>query len=159
MLAGNPEAAASTLRDSYATLEEMGERGFLSTIAGFLAQALCAQGEYDEAEHFSRVSEAAAAPDDVMSQVLWRTARAKVQAQRGDAEAAETLAREAVELAEGTELLNTQGDALVDLATVLTATGRREEALVAAEAAAERYEQKGNRPSLERARRLAGELA
>ena len=40
MLAGNPEAAASTLRESYATLEEMGERGFLSTIAGLLAQAL-----------------------------------------------------------------------------------------------------------------------
>ena len=58
----------------------MGERGFLSTIAGFLAQALCAQGEYDEAERFSRASEAAAAPDDVMSQVLWRTARAKVRA-------------------------------------------------------------------------------
>ena len=159
MLAGNPEAAASTLRTSYATLEQMGERGFLSTIAGFLAHALCAQGEYDEAERFSRASQAAAAPDDALSQVLWRTARAKVQAQRGDAESAETLAREAVQLAEGSELLNTQGDALLDLATVLTAAGRREEALTAAEAAAERYEQKGNRPSLERARKVAGDLA
>ena len=86
-----------------------------------------------------------AAPDDVMSQVLWRTARAKVRAERGDAESAEALAREAVRLAEGTELLNTQGDALLDLATVLTAAGRREEALAAAEEAAQRYEQKGNR--------------
>jgi ATP/maltotriose-dependent transcriptional regulator MalT len=159
MLAGNPEAATSALRESYATLEEMGERGFLSTIAGFLAQALCEQGEYDEAERFSRVSEAAAAPDDMMSQVLWRSARAKVHAQRGDAESATSLAREGVRLAEDGELLNTQGDALLDLATVLTAAGRREEALAAARAAAERYEQKGNRPSLERARAVAAELA
>jgi tetratricopeptide (TPR) repeat protein len=159
MLAGNPEEAASTLQESYTTLESMGERGFLSTIAGFLAHALCAQGEYDEAERFSRASEAAAATDDVLSHVLWRTARAKVRAERGDAERAETLAREAVRLAEATELLNTQGDALLDLATVLTAAGRREEALTAVEAAAGRYEQKGNRPSLERAREVAAELA
>jgi tetratricopeptide (TPR) repeat protein len=159
MLAGNPAEAASTLQESYTTLESMGERGFLSTIAGFLAHALCAQGEYDEAERFSRASEAAAATDDVLSHVLWRTARAKVRIQRGDAEGAETLAREAVRLAEGSELLNTQGDALLDLATVLTAAGRQEEALTAVEAAAERYEQKGNRPSLERARVVAAELA
>jgi predicted ATPase/class 3 adenylate cyclase len=159
MLAGNPDAASSTLRASYITLEQMGERGFLSTIAGFLAHALCAQGDYGEAERYSRASEAAAAPDDVLSQVLWRASRAKVRAQRGDAEGAETLAREAVRLAEDTELLNTQGDALLDLATVLTAAGRREEALAAADAAARRYEQKGNRPSLERARELASELA
>ena len=158
MLAGNPEAAAKALRESYATLEQMGERGFLSTIAGFLAHALCAQGEYGEAERFSRASEAAASADDIFSQVLWRTARAKVRAQRRD-EGAEALAREAVELAEGSELLNAQGDALLDLATVLTAGGRREEALAAAKAAVERYEQKGNRPSLERARALAGDLA
>jgi tetratricopeptide (TPR) repeat protein len=94
-----------------------------------------------------------------MSQVLWRTARAKVQAQRGDAESATSLAREAVRLAEDGELLNTQGDALLDLATVLAAAERREEALAAAEAAAERYERKGNLPSLERARELARELA
>jgi predicted ATPase/class 3 adenylate cyclase len=159
MLAGNPEEAANRLHESYTTLESMGERGFLSTIAGFLAHALCAQGEYDEAERFSRASEAAAATDDVLSHVLWRTARAKVRAERGDAERAETLAREAVRLAEATELLNTQGDALLDLATVLTAAGRREEALTAVEAAAERYEHKGNRPSLERAREVAAELA
>jgi tetratricopeptide (TPR) repeat protein len=159
MLAGNPEAAASTLRESYTTLEQMGERGFLSTIAGFLAHALCALDEHDEAERFSHASEVAAAPDDVLSQVLWRTARAKVRAQRGDAEAAEALASEAVRLAEGTELLNTQGDALLDLATVLTTAGRREEALKAAESAAARFEQKGNRPSLDRARETAGELA
>ncbi len=159
MLAGDPEAAADTLRASYATLEDLGERGFLSTIAGFLAHALCALGEFEEADRFSRAGETAASPDDVLSQVLWRTARAKIQAEGGDAERAEALAREAVRLAEATELMNTQGDALLDLASVLARSSRREDALVAAEEAARRFEQKGNRPSLARARALARELA
>ena len=55
----------------------------------------------------------------MISQVLWRTARAKIRAESGDTEGAEALAREAVRLAEATELLNTQGDALLDLASVL----------------------------------------
>ena len=60
---------------------EGGERAYLSTIAGFLAHALYAEGKDEEAERFSRESEEAAAPDDVLSQVLWRTARAKILAQ------------------------------------------------------------------------------
>jgi predicted ATPase/class 3 adenylate cyclase len=158
MLAGNPAAATRTLRESYATLERMGERGFLSTIAGFLAQALYAQGEYDEAERFSRVSEAAAASHDVPSQVLWRSSRAKIRARRGEVEEAEALARAAVGIAEATDLLNTQGDALSDLAEVLALAGRGGEAAAALEQAALRYERKGNRSSLDRALRAAGEL-
>ena len=158
-LAGDPASAVGTLRASYATLEELGERGFLSTIAGFLAHALYALGEVEEADRFSRAGEAAATPDDVLSQVLWRTARAKVRAESGDAEGAEALAREAVRMAEATELVNTQGDALLDLASVLAHDSRRTDALAAAEEAARRFEQKGNRPSLARARALARELA
>ena len=102
MLAGNPEAAASTLRESYATLEEMGERGFLSTIAGFLAQALCEQGEYDEAERFSRASEAAgrAGRRDVAG-ALAHSSRKGAGRSVETPKAPTTLAREAVRLAEG----------------------------------------------------------
>jgi hypothetical protein len=60
----------------------MGERGFLSTIAGFLAQALYAQGEYDEAERFSRASETAASSHDVPSQVSGGARGAKIRARR-----------------------------------------------------------------------------
>jgi len=158
MLAGDAGAAASKLRESYATLEQMGERGFLSTIAGLLAQALYAQGAYDEAERFSRAGEAAAATHDVSSQVLWRSARAKVAARRGNLEEAEALAREAVGIGEASDLLNTQGDALSDLAEVLALAGRRVEALTALEEAAGRYERKGNRTSFDRAHRVAGEM-
>src|SRR5215217_1334636 len=142
MLAGDPGAAAATLRRSYETLTEMGERSFRSTIAGLLAHALCAVGEDDEAERFSRAGESAASSEDVYSQVLWRSARAKVLARRGEGEAAEATAREAVALAERTDLLNTQADTLLDLAEVLALAGRHDEAEAAAREAAERFERK-----------------
>jgi predicted ATPase/class 3 adenylate cyclase len=155
MLAGNPEAAAAIARESYEALAEMGERSFRSTIAGLLAHALYALGDDDEAERFSRSSESAATPEDVLSQVLWRTARAKVLARRGAFEAAEAAARQAVAIAKPTDLLNTQADAWLDLAEVLALAGRADEAHAAAGEAAKRYERKGNLPSLERARRAA----
>ena len=130
----------------------MGERSFRSTIAGLLAQALCALGEDDETDRFSRVCEETAAEEDVFSQVLWRSARAKVLARRGEGDAAEAAAREAVAIAERTDLLNTQADALLDLAEVLALSGRTDEAKAAAREAAERFERKGNLPSLARAR-------
>jgi tetratricopeptide (TPR) repeat protein len=154
-LAGTPEAAIETLQASYETLEQMGERGFLSTIAGFLAQAHYAREDYEEAERFSRASADAADDDDVLSQVLWRTARAKVLARRGEVAAAEALVREALELVEATDLLNAQGDALLDLAEVLRLAGRTREAATVAQEAATRYEQKENRVSLARAREAA----
>jgi predicted ATPase len=155
MLAGDPAAAAATLRQSYESLSGMGERSFRSTIAGLLAHALCELGEDDEADQFSRACEEAAAEEDVFSQVLWRSARAKVLARRGEADAAEATAREAVAIADRTDLLNTQADALLDLAEVLARAGRSDEARAAARDAAERFERKGNLPSLERARELS----
>jgi predicted ATPase/class 3 adenylate cyclase len=155
MLAGNPAEAARALRASYTTLEQMGERGFLSTIAGFLAHALYAQEEYADAERFSRASEEAAAPDDVFSHVLWRTARAKIYARRGEFERAEALAKQALHVAERTDLLNTHADAFLDLAEVFILAGRPVDARAAAEEAARRYAEKGNVPALERARRIA----
>jgi predicted ATPase len=159
MLAGDTEEALRIMRESYATLEPMGERGYLSSAAALLAHALSAQGELDEAERFSQTSEDASAPDDVFSQVLWRSARAKIRARRGEFAEAETLGREAVALADTTDLLNTQGDTLADLAEVIALAGRPAEAIAVLEQAAERFERKGNRTSLDRVRHSARELA
>jgi predicted ATPase/class 3 adenylate cyclase len=148
MLSGDPKAASTALRKSYESLAGMGERGFLSTIAALLAHAHYAQGEYEEAEQFSRTSEDAATDNDVWSQLLWRSARAKVAARRGKFIDAVTMAREAVQIAEQTDLLNGQADVLVDLAEVLTLEGQLEEAHELLDEAARRYEQKGNLVSL-----------
>jgi ATP/maltotriose-dependent transcriptional regulator MalT len=137
----------------------MGERGYLSTSAALLAHALYAQNELDEAERFTRLSEDAAASEDVFSQVLWRAVRAKIRARRGELAEAEAMGREAVALVEKTDMLNTQGDTLADLAEVLSLAGRPAEAISVLEQAAEIFERKGNRISLERVRALARELA
>ena len=158
-IAGTPAAATQTLRLGYRTLHRMGERGLLSTVAGFLAQALYALGEYEEAARCSRASEDAAAPDDVFSQMLWRISRAKLLVRQGNHERAEALAREAVRLGEPTDLLNTRADALFDLAEVLRLGGRPEEAVTALGQAARLYEQKGNLPGLARARAFAADLS
>jgi predicted ATPase/DNA-binding SARP family transcriptional activator len=155
MLAGDPEAAARALRTSFDQLAEMGEQGFLSTIAGYLAHALYELGDDGEAERFNRAGEEAAAADDLISQILWRSARAKIQARRGDVDEALRLAHDAIDLAEATDLLNAQGDALLDLAEVLVLAGRRDEARPAAEDAARRFAAKGNVVSLGRATELA----
>jgi tetratricopeptide (TPR) repeat protein len=158
MLAGDLEAAERIARDAVATLERMGERGYLSSAAALLAHALADRGELDEAERFSRTSEDAAAADDAFSQVLWRSARAKIRARRGELAEAEALAREAVAVAERTDLLNTHGDTLADLGDVIALAGRPAEAVAALEQAAEIFRRKGNRASLERVRLAAREL-
>jgi tetratricopeptide (TPR) repeat protein len=158
MLAGNPAGAATLLQDSYDSLEAMGETGFLSTIAGFLAQSLLEQEQYDAAERFARRCEEFAAEDDVLSQVLWRSARAKVTARRGEPARAEELAREAVELIKQTEMLNTHADALIDLADVLSLDGRWEEAQARTSDAMRLYERKGNVVSFRRSQQREGAL-
>ena len=159
MLAGDLGAAERIGREAYATLERLGERGYFSTMAALLAHALTGRGELDEAERFSRTSEEAAATDDAFSQVLWRTARAKIRARRGELAQAEALGRDAVAIAEGTDLLNTRGDTLADLAEILALAGRPAEAVAVLQRAAEIFERKGNRASLERVRLAAEELA
>ena len=155
MLAGDLDAAERIAREAYATLERMGERGYLSSAAALLAHALSARGELDEAERFSRTSEEATAPEDAFSHVLWRTARAKIRARRGELVQAEALAREAVAFAERTDLLNTHGDTLGDLAEVIALAGRRHEAADVYRQAAEIFERKGNLASLGRVRLAA----
>jgi tetratricopeptide (TPR) repeat protein len=135
---------ARALRRGYESLAEMGETVVLSTIAAYLAHALYQAARYDEVEHWTRVAEHASAPDDVLSQVVWRTARAKALARRGEIPMAERLARDGVRLAKTDENPNGQAKALMDLAEVLDLAGRRDGSAQAIEQAISRYDQKGN---------------
>ncbi|HWC33059.1 MAG TPA: tetratricopeptide repeat protein, partial [Actinomycetota bacterium] len=116
-------------------------------------------GRYDEAERFTEISEAAAANDDVGSQMSWRSARAKVLAKRGTVDEAERLAREAVSLAGRTDWLNEEAKTLVDLGVVLREAERMEEAEAAIRHGIEVYERKGNLAAVDMTRALLGELA
>jgi class 3 adenylate cyclase len=155
MLAGDLAAAESELRRGYEALDRMGELAVLSTLSGYLADALYAQGRLEEAERYTRVSEEAATLDDIASQVWWRVTRAKVLAHAGDP-SAETLAREAVSLSEPTDDLFFRGRALLDLAETLSILGRADEAPPLLEEAARLAEAKGDIVTAERTRaRLA----
>ena len=157
LLAGDYRAAESQLRAGLDALEGMGDRGYLSSVAAFLAQALYGQGRLDEADDLACRAQASAAPDDFWSQLLSRGTRAKVCASRGEHEEAERYAREAVGLVAATDALDLHANALVDLADTLALAGRNEEAAACVADALGLYERKGNDVSAERARaRLAG---
>jgi tetratricopeptide (TPR) repeat protein len=157
MLAGRPAAAERRLRTGYRRLEEMGERALLATTAAMLARALNAQGRDDEADRFCEVSERTAAPEDLTTQIVWRGVRARIVARRGDPQRAEALARAAVDLSAPTDLLTIRADAFLDLADVLDAQGRVDEADAASAQAVALLEEKGCLASAERARwRRAG---
>jgi tetratricopeptide (TPR) repeat protein len=154
MMAGDPEAAERELRHGYDALEEIGERELRSTNAGALAHALYEQRRDDEALELSQISEDLAAADDVWSQSLWRAARAKVLARRDRDPLAEELAVEAVRLAATTDFLSGHGSALLDLAEVLAALGRPDEAAARIEEALALFEAKEDAASITRAERL-----
>jgi tetratricopeptide (TPR) repeat protein len=158
LLADDPAAAEVALRRGYEELEAMGERAVLSTLSAWLAEAIYAQGRYEEAEPFTRVSEAAAATEDLESQVRWRAARAKLLARRGDIERGERLAREAVALAKPTDSPNLKADALMDLVEVLCLSRRTAEARPHLSRALALYQGKGNVVSARRAEALLAGL-
>ena len=159
MLAGDAIEAERLLRREYDALERMGERSLLSTDAGYLAQALYVQGRIDEAERFARICKEAAASDDLSSQILWRTARAKVLARRGDFGQAESLAKEAVVITDRTDYVVMRADALMDQAEVMRLAGRHAEVLSILDEALRLYEAKGIIPAARHARTLLAEAS
>jgi tetratricopeptide (TPR) repeat protein len=144
MLAGDAAAAEAELRKDYRALEQMGERNYIATTAGFLAEALYAQGRYDEAWVIAKRSSEVSAADDLAAQFHWRSVTAKLLARAGRFDEAVGMAREAVAIIRRSEELDSQATALLDLGEVLHLAGNDEEAAIALEEAAALFESKGN---------------
>ena len=156
ILAGDPGAAESILRPGVETLREIGELAWMSTVAAILAEAMYAQGRDEEAEQFILVSEEGAGREDVYSQGMLGSVRAKVVARRGESIEAERLGREAVAVAESTDFLFLRAFTLTSLAEVMT-LGRETERVedVIREALAVSH-QKGFIVGADRIRKLQG---
>jgi class 3 adenylate cyclase/tetratricopeptide (TPR) repeat protein len=152
LLAGDPAAAAELGAEGCRLLEQLGDKGFLSTAAGCLGQALYALDRLDEADAWAGRAAELGASEDAATQLLWRQVRAKVLARRGEYVEAERLARAAVTIGEPTDDLNSQAEASAGLAEVLEMAGRHEEAVAEMTRARALYVQKGNVVSAERAR-------
>jgi len=158
MLAGEPSAAEQALRREYEALERIGEKYLRPTIAAELAAALAEQGRYREAEEFSRAAEELAADDDVISQALWRSTRARILAHGGDFEAAISLAQEAADLLATTEGLVRCADALMTLGEVLQQSGQRDAAANMVSEALGLYDRKGHEVAARAARTALAEI-
>ena len=153
VLAGALDVAEAELRRDEAELAALDERYYRPSIAGALARVVLLKGKLEEAEAFSKLAEEIADPEDTDPQVLWRSVRSRILAERGDGEAALRMSEEAVELARETEDVILKADALVDHSAVLSMLGRSEAASRALEAALQLYEQKGDVVSAARIRR------
>jgi class 3 adenylate cyclase/tetratricopeptide (TPR) repeat protein len=161
-LKGDHEAAAEHLRLLCDGLQAHRYRATLSTYAPRLGRSLCLLGRHDEGEPHAQLGSELGGRNDVVTQALWRQVQALVDAQHDQHTSAEQLAREAVAITERTDMLDMQGDALWDLADVLAAAGRSDEAAASLEQALTRYERKKNlamvaqvKPKLEELRKAA----
>jgi tetratricopeptide (TPR) repeat protein len=143
LLAGSAEEAAEQLRWAHDAAAAMRQSGLAASHGAHLAEALYALGRFDEADAAAVAAGSSAASDDVFTQVKWRAVHAKVLAGRGDPAAA-AHAHRAVELAATMDDLNSHAAALADLAEVLRATGRTEDAETAVAEARDLYRSKGN---------------
>jgi class 3 adenylate cyclase/tetratricopeptide (TPR) repeat protein len=144
MLAGDHAAAERDLRRDAELLEAMGERYLLSTMEGVRAQALIALGRHDEAADACARAEAAAAGDDIESQVLVRNVRAELHLHAGRTAEAAAAVVEAAALLEGAEAPAIAADLAIVRARVAVAGGDPGSAGRELIRAARLYRDKGN---------------
>jgi len=159
LLAGDAARAAELARAGYEMLTALGDRGFASTSAVNVARALLELGRDDEAEDWARTGRGMTTGDDLATQGPARGVLALVLARRGEYPAAERLAREAAALLDETDMLTQVADTHADLANVLVAGGKAEEAAAEFQRALELYERKGHLVGAEKVRVRLTELA
>ena len=135
-------SALRLAREEAADLEHRGETGQRSTMVGLQAWILTLLGDDASAIEAADLSRQLAAPDDAVSQILWRAAAGVAKARVGEADEADRITSEAIEIAEGTDSLDISV-AWEARATILSIRGRPAEARSAALRARELYAAKG----------------
>jgi class 3 adenylate cyclase/tetratricopeptide (TPR) repeat protein len=146
LIAGDPETAAAHLRELCSWFEERNWASHLSGWASRLARVLCAPEQYEEAVQWAQRGR------ELGDEDLWMQAQALVESHRGSHQEAERLAREGVAALGRTDSVNQHADACWDLAEVLLAAGRADEAAAVLRDALDLYEGKQNIPMARRVR-------
>jgi class 3 adenylate cyclase/tetratricopeptide (TPR) repeat protein len=132
-LDGDAVARERVLREGYDELATLGERGYLSTVAADLADALIDVGRIDDAEAMCAAAAEAGAEDDVETQVRVKLVRARLAAAHGDLENAIMSLVEAVSDADGTIYYDLRTMSRLVSADLLLLAGRLDEARTRAE--------------------------
>jgi len=149
--AGAAGRAEPPLRAALARELVPADRG---AVGAWLTYVLTELGRTDEAAELSEDVASLADDDDVVSQVTWRAALSRCQAARGRHADARALVRLALRLADQTDLSELRARTRLDLAEVLLASGRPNEAAPAARAALRALERKGSVAQTGRARSI-----
>jgi tetratricopeptide (TPR) repeat protein len=153
---GNPAAAEAELRAGLETMQTMGERARVSSMAALLAGALLDQGRFDEAGEYIEVARDALSQHDLTGEAAVKMSMARLQAHRGDLHEAVRLAAEAIALMDETDEAFNRPDLLMSQAEVLELAGRLEDAKAVLSKAADVAARKGALVDERRAReRLA----
>ena len=155
---GEPARVLPQLLEADAKLAEIGEHGFRSTLQAALAQVYERLDNPDGARASIGLSEELSAAEDLLNVALTAAVRARLALSDKDRDAAERWARSAVQHAFRTDYTSLQGNAQLELARVLQALGRREEATTEARAALDLFETKGDRPGAAETQALLDEL-
>jgi tetratricopeptide (TPR) repeat protein len=154
--AGRYEEAERVMLDAYEQLTATGDRGFAPSVAGHLAALYVRMDRWAEAEKFANLTLAGSAPDDVEAQSQGLQALGRARAAQGDLEGGLEAARKAVQIAEATDYLHRRGTTKANLAEVLLAAGRRDEAIAMLRDSWAHFDAKGAKvPAATVERRLA----
>ena len=146
LLAGDAAAAEGTLREACLRAEEMGERGYLSSLAPLLVDALVALDRIDDALEASDRwrAEDLTVPEDAEAHASWHRTRALALARAGQLSDAEQLVEDALAIVSATDYLSLYASTHRTLGEVLQAAGRQDEAIEASARALAAFERKGN---------------
>ena len=158
LVAGNPASALGWLLGSDTILAELGQHTLRSTTQARIAQARASLNDLSGARKAIDLAERLSAPEDVLNFAITHRVRARFALAEGNVEAAVRWARSAVAYAFGTDMPEVRADATLDLARLLQAIDRREDADPEARTALELFTAKGHRPGTDRARALLAEL-
>jgi class 3 adenylate cyclase/tetratricopeptide (TPR) repeat protein len=115
-------------RDSIRTLSPLEDRGTLCEAQRWLAEVLLANGKLDDAARYAEEALETVGPQDMSSRASTRGTLARVRVAQRRYEDAEKLLREAVEIIDSTEYCAFGKETLADLAQLLRARGRDDEA-------------------------------
>jgi class 3 adenylate cyclase len=156
--AGDTAAALAALLRSDAILAQVGERALRSTTQALIALAHARLGDTDAADAAIELAEQLSAAEDILNYALTHEARALLALAESDSAAAESWAKSSVQCWSRTDFIRQPAQARLDLARVLMAIGREDDAIAEASEALELYDAKGDRPGGRNARAFLDEL-
>ena len=151
---GRLDDAIRTYRQAIGRLEVLGQAGFRSTTLISLAAVLYDCGQPDEAARLAVEGERVGAAEDVVNFANGRALRARIAADQGAHDNAESLARQALGYAYKTDMPRAQATAREALAHVLSAAGHLDGARAELERALQLWQRYGYSAQAERTRAL-----